>query len=88
MADTRDDKGADAQRIDLGAFSGDILGVLERVRQGRSFLVTSSGETLAELRPPPRVEASPRRPGALRGQIHMADDFDTLPPDVIEAIEG
>jgi hypothetical protein len=29
-----------------------------------------------------------RQPGALRGQIRLAADFDTLPDDVLDAMEG
>lgn len=30
----------------------------------------------------------PRQPGAMRGQIHMADDFDETPQWLIDAMEG
>lgn len=30
----------------------------------------------------------PRRPGALKGQIWIADDFDELPPEILAAFEG
>ena len=30
----------------------------------------------------------PRQPGALRGQIHMADDFDEWPQDILASFEA
>jgi hypothetical protein len=29
-----------------------------------------------------------RQPGALRGQIHMAEDFDIFPDDMLNAMEA
>jgi len=68
---------------------GHLTGYLRQVRLGRSFLVTSHDQMLAELRPPPPPTERPhRKPGALRGKIRMAPDFDTLPADVLAAMEG
>ena len=39
------------------------------------------------VRSPSKVEQSRRKPGILRGKIWMAPDFDTLPPDVLAAME-
>lgn len=69
-------------------FRGNLTGFLRQVRQGASFLITSHDRVLAELHPPSDVERPRRRPGALRGRIRMAPDFDTLPPEVLEAMEG
>ena len=30
----------------------------------------------------------PRQPGALKGQIRMADDFDDWPADLLDSYEG
>ena len=62
--------------------------VLRQARHGAWFLVTSHGQVLAEIRPPPSAERPRRRPGALRGRIRMAPEFDTLPPDVLATMEG
>ena len=61
---------------------------LRQVREGRSFLITSRDEVLAELRPPATVNRPGRQPGALRGRIRMSPDFDALPPDLLAAMEG
>ena len=63
-----------------------MTGFLRQARNGSSFLITSNGEVVAEIRPPP--ERPRRRPGALRGKIQMAPDFDILPPEVLSAMEN
>lgn len=75
-------------RVGVREFRGNLTGVLRQVRQGASFLITSHDRVLAELRPPPDAERPRRRPGALRGKIRMAPDFDTLPPELLGAMEG
>lgn len=76
------------QRVGVREFRGNLTGFLRQVRQGRSFLVTSRDQVLAEIRPPPKAEQPRRQPGALRGRIRMAPDFDTLPPEVLTAMEN
>jgi antitoxin (DNA-binding transcriptional repressor) of toxin-antitoxin stability system len=75
-------------RVGVREFRKNLTRFLRQVRQGSSFLVMSHEQVLAEVRPPPRSERPRRRPGALRGKIRMAPDFDTLPPEVLAAIEG
>ncbi len=76
------------QQVGIRAFREQLSGYLRQARDGETFLVTSNGEVLAEIRPPP-VDVRPSRcPGALRGQIVLAPDFDTLPADVVAAMEG
>lgn len=76
------------RRIGVRALRDDLAGFLRMASRGDSFLVTARGAVLAEIRPPPKALRPARRPGALRGRIHMDPDFDTLPPDVLAAMEG
>jgi len=84
----RDKKLPQPQRIGVREFRGNLSGFLRQARQGGSFLIMSHDQVLAEVRPPPPAERARRRPGALRGRIRMAPDFDALPPDVLAAMEG
>lgn len=76
------------RRVDLHEFQSNMTAILQEARNGRSFLLASHGEILAELRPPSPSSRPFRRPGALRGRIKMMDDFDTLPAEVLAAMEG
>ena len=75
------------RRVGVRELRADLTGFLRQVRHGASFLVTSHDQVLAEIRPPGRTEQPRRQPGALRGRIKLAPDFDTLPPDVLKAME-
>ena len=88
MAEPEQDKRAPPQRVGVREFRANMTGFLRQARHGASFLVTSHDQVLAEIRPPPRAERPRRQPGALRGRIRMASDFDALPPDVLAAMEG
>lgn len=79
---------APPQRVGVREFRSILTGFLRQARQGHSFLVMSHDQVLAEVRPPPPAERPRRSPGALRGKIHMAPDFDVLPPDILAAMEG
>jgi antitoxin (DNA-binding transcriptional repressor) of toxin-antitoxin stability system len=69
-------------RINMGGF-------IRRARSGEVIVLTSHDKQVAELHPPaPWVETAHRKPGALKGRIKIAPDFDTLPEEIIEAFEG
>lgn len=76
------------RRVGVRELRGNLTAYLRLVGQGTRFLVTSHDQVLAELRPPPPAERSRRQPGALRGRISMAPDFDVLPPDLLAAMQG
>ncbi len=76
------------QQVGVREFRGNMTGYLRQARLGESFLITSHGEVIAELRPPATHERARRVPGALRGKISVAPDFDTLPVDVLAVMEG
>lgn len=76
------------RRVGVREFRGNMTDFLRQARNGSSFLVTSHDEVLAEIHPPSKSVRPRRQPGALRGQIRMAPDFDALPPDVLASMEG
>jgi antitoxin (DNA-binding transcriptional repressor) of toxin-antitoxin stability system len=75
------------RRLGVREFRGNMAGFLRQARQGSSFIITSHDEVLAEIHPPSALARPPRQPGALRGKIRMAPDFDRLPADVLAAME-
>ena len=84
------DKQRDASqeiRVGVRELRGNLTRYLREARQGASILVTSHDAVIAEIHPPsPRLRPA-RQPGALRGQICMAEDFDVLPAGVLAAME-
>ena len=88
MAKPDPDELTPPRQLGVREFRENLAGFLRQARQGGSFLITSHGEVLAEIRPPSQSVRPRREPGALRGRIRMAPDFDTLPSDVIAAMES
>ncbi len=84
----QDKKASPPRRVGVREFRGNMTGFLRQARGGASFLVTSHDEVLAEIHPPSNPVRLRREPGALRGQIRLAADFDLLPPDVLAAMEN
>ena len=58
--------------------------LIEKVLAGDEIIIRKGGKPVAKL---VRYETSEemRSPGALRGKIKIADDFDKLPDDLAEA---
>jgi prevent-host-death family protein len=75
-------------RVGVRELRANLSGLLRQARHGTSVLVMSRNEVIAEIRPPSSAERPRRMPGMLKGKIRMAQDFDTLPDDVLSAMEG
>ena len=61
--------------------------LLDRVEAGEEIIIGRAGRPVARL--VPYRKSSPRRvPGAWRGKVEIADDFDDLPPDLAAAFRG
>jgi len=58
--------------------------LVERVQAGEQVIIGKAGKPVAILSPYVAV-VKERKPGALRGKIQIAEDFDQLPPEVAEA---
>ena len=61
--------------------------LLERVEQGERIVLGRNGRPVARL-VPYVDERQPRRPGALKGQNRIADDFDDPSSETNESFEG
>ena len=62
--------------------------LLDRVLKGEEIVIARSGRPIAKL---VRIAERPRRrkPGFMKGRIHLHDDFDApLPDDIQRAFEG
>jgi prevent-host-death family protein len=61
-----------------------LSALIERVLAGEEVIIGKAGKPVAKLVKYRRSEEK-RQPGALKGQIKIADDFDELPKDIAEA---
>jgi prevent-host-death family protein len=61
-----------------------LSALIEQVQSGKEIVIGKAGKPVAKL---VRFENSdsPRNPGALRGKIHISEDFDELPEDLRDA---
>lgn len=59
--------------------------LVERAEAGEDIVIARNGKPVARLVPVIGAGTLADVHGALRGQVHMADDFDDLPEDVAEA---
>jgi len=58
-----------------------LSALLDRVCRGEEVIISRAGKPVAILEPYDAARR-PRRPGALRGKIEVADDFDSLSPEI------
>ncbi len=59
--------------------------LVERAEAGEEVVIARNGKPVARLVPVARPGSFASIRGSLRGQIHIADDFDELPDDIAEA---
>lgn len=61
--------------------------LIERAVAGEEIIIGKAGRPMARL--VPYVERTrPRRPGALKGRLWVADDFDETPEWLLDEFEG
>ena len=69
-----------ARRIDIADLGASLPAALHQTNRDVPLFVTVRGEDVAEIVPivPPKVDnlKRPRVPGAMKGKIWMAPDFD------------
>ena len=58
--------------------------LIEKVLNGEEIIIGKAGKPVAKIVRYERSEAT-RKPGALKGKIKIADNFDELPDDIAEA---
>lgn len=62
----------------------ELSSLLEYVQKGGEVLIGKAGKPIAKLIPY-TVGRGIRKPGALKGKIKIADNFDELPEDIAKA---
>lgn len=61
--------------------------LVERAAAGEEIVISKAGTPMARL-VPFHPAPSRRSPGRMAGQIHLADDFDRTPEEVLASFEG
>jgi prevent-host-death family protein len=59
--------------------------LVQRAEAGEDIVIARRGKPVARLVPVARTNSFASAYGALRGRIHIADDFDELPDDIADA---
>jgi prevent-host-death family protein len=76
------------QQFNVHEAKTQLSAILERVEAGEEIVIARSGRPVARI-VPLRAHRHPRVLGQCAGQpFAMAEDFDTLPPDIQAAFEG
>jgi prevent-host-death family protein len=61
-----------------------LSALIEQVLAGKEVVIGKAGKPVVKLVPYVPGKGA-RRPGALKGKIHIREDFDSLPDDIAEA---
>jgi prevent-host-death family protein len=59
--------------------------LVDRAEAGEDIVIARNGTPVARLVPVAQTNSLAAVHGALRGRVHLADDFDELPDDIAEA---
>jgi prevent-host-death family protein len=76
------------QIINIHAAKTQFFELIEAVSRGDEIVIARAGKPVAMLLPIQHQKSS-RKPGALKGEIKIAADFDApLPDDILAAFDG
>ncbi len=76
------------QITNISEAKSSLSSLIAQVEKGHKVIIGKAGKPVAML-VPYRPDTSPRRLGGTwSGKVKMADDFDTLPPELAEAFCG
>jgi len=72
------------QIANISEAKAQLSALIEKVMAGEEVIIAKAGKPVARII---KYENNrhPRRPGALKGKIKIADDFDAFPDDIAEA---
>ncbi len=79
---------AKAREVGVRELRGKLSEYLRKATAGERFVVVSRGKPIVEFHGVTPPDDLYGMPGAMEGQIWMADDFDDLPADMLDALEA
>ncbi|MFO7875427.1 MAG: type II toxin-antitoxin system prevent-host-death family antitoxin [Desulfovermiculus sp.] len=73
------------QITNISEAKAQLSALIEKVMAGEEVIIGKAGKPVARII---KYENNrqPRQPGALKGKIKIANDFDVLPDDIAEAL--
>jgi antitoxin (DNA-binding transcriptional repressor) of toxin-antitoxin stability system len=74
-------------QVNMHEAKSKLSALAEKVWQGETVVIAKAGKPYLDILPH-KAERIQRTPGRFKGQIHIADDFDQTPDDIIDAFEG
>ena len=72
------------QITNISEAKAQLSALIEKVMAGEEVIIGKAGKPVARIIKYEHNQ-QPRQPGALKGKIKIADDFDQLPDDIAEA---
>ncbi len=72
------------QITNISEAKAQLSALIEKVMAGEEMIIGKAGKPVARIIKYENNRQS-RQPGALKGKIKIADDFDVLPDDIAEA---
>ena len=72
------------QVTNISEAKAQLSALIEKVLAGEDVIIGKAGKPVAKL-VPYEPSRKPRKPGMLKGQIEIADDFNELPQDIAKA---
>ena len=76
-----------ARTVNVHEAKTHLARLLEAVEAGEDVVIARAGKPIARL-VPATTRTEPRTPGAWRGRVVMADDFDETPEELVAAFHG
>lgn len=74
------------KKINIHEAKTHLSGLIQEVLEGEEVVIAKYGEPLVTLQPyKPKTN---RKPGAWKGKVHIAPDFDELPKELEAAFKG
>ncbi|MFT6914592.1 MAG: antitoxin (DNA-binding transcriptional repressor) of toxin-antitoxin stability system [Motiliproteus sp.] len=74
-------------QVNMHEAKSQLSKLAEKAWAGETVVIAKSGKPYLDL-VPHRENSEPRKPGRLKGQIKISDDFDVTPGDLVAAFEG
>ena len=76
------------KQVNIHEAKTNLSALIEEVQAGGEIIIAKAGKPVARLAPLDIPKAL-RKPGAMKGKIRIAEDFDApLPDELVEAFEG